>query len=95
MVIPTDSKAYRETAKVHKALSNERRMLLLSFLASQERPESFSVVDLAKRFKISYKLASRHLQILDQSELVERVRHGQSIGYQVTSRARDMLSVKI
>lgn len=88
-----DYKAYRKTARLHKALGNERRIVLLEFLAQEDRPERNTVADLARRFRIPYKLVSRHLQILDQADLVERVRRGQEVGYRATALGRQALNV--
>lgn len=89
----SDWKQYRKTAKFHKALSNERRLALLEFLSDKETPERYAVVDLSKQLKIPYKLVSRHLQILDQVDLIERVRRGQAIGYQVTKLGHEALGI--
>ncbi len=86
-------KSFRPIAKLHKALSNERRHLLLTFLAGQENPERWAVSDLAERFKISFQLTSRHLQILDNVNMIERVRHGQSVGYIVTPLGKKWASL--
>jgi len=88
-----DYKAYRKIAKLHKALGNERRIVLLEFLAQEDRPERFAVASLARQFRIPYKLVSRHLQILDQADLVERVRRGQEVGYRVTVLGKRALIV--
>lgn len=81
----------RKPAKLHKALSNERRLLLLSYLAAQEYPDRLAVSDLARELKIEYSLASKHLLILDQVNVIERVRHGKSVGYRVTDFGRKCL----
>jgi len=92
--MPTQSyQQFRKPAKLHKALSNERRLLLLSYLASEEYPDRLAVVDLARQLKIEYTLVSKHLLILDQVDLIERVRHGKSVGYRVTDFGRKCLKL--
>lgn len=89
-----DIKQFRGIAKFHKALSNERRHLLLTFLVGQDNPERWAVSDLAEHFKISFQLMSRHLQILDNVNMIERVRHGQSVGYVVTPLGKKWAKLK-
>lgn len=84
---------FRKPAKLHKALSNERRLLLLSYLAAQEYPDLLAVTDLARELDIEYTLVSKHLLTLDQVDLIERVRHGKSVGYRVTDFGRKCLKL--
>ncbi len=92
--MPTlDSKQFRKAAKLHKALSNERRVLLLVYLSKKERAELMAVADISESLKIEYSLTSKHLQLLDNVDLIERVRHGQSIGYRVTEMGKKYLKL--
>lgn len=86
------SKPFRNIAKLHKALANERRLLVLSTIAKLKIPFGYSVVELAKNLQLPYKSLSKHLQILDQANLIERTRHGRAIGYTPTSEGRKVLS---
>ena len=85
--------AFRKPAKLHKALSNERRLILLTHLVAQEHSDRIAVVDLARQLKIEYTLASKHLLILEHADLIERVRHGKSVGYRVTDFGRKCLKL--
>lgn len=88
-----DYRVYRTRAKPHKALANERRIVLLEFISNEDMPERHSVADLSRKFRIPYKLVSRHLLILDQADLVERVRRGQEVGYRVTALGKRCLEM--
>jgi ArsR family transcriptional regulator len=64
-------------AGICSALADPWRILLLYTL--QERP--YSVKELASALEISQPLASRHLKILRERDLVSAVRRGASVEY--------------
>jgi DNA-binding transcriptional ArsR family regulator len=79
-----DSKSFRASERFFKELYNERRLLILSTIAKETGPVGYSVVELAEALKLPYKSLSKHLQILDQANLIERARQGQAISYTAT-----------
>ena len=87
-----DSKPFRSKAKFFKALSNERRLLVLSTIAKIKGPVGYSVVELAETLKLPYKSLSKHLQILDQANLIERARQGRAVSYTATKDGRYALT---
>jgi ArsR family transcriptional regulator len=66
-----------------KAAGEESRLRLLALCVSQE----LSVSDLAGALRQSEPRVSRHLRILCEAGLLERLRHGQWVHYRVTQDA--------
>ena len=69
-------------ADICSALADPRRILLL--YAINELPRNVS--DLAKNVGISQPAASRHLKILRDRGLVNAIRHGSSVEYNLTDQ---------
>src|ERR1700722_12725975 len=76
----TDSKAVLGWLK---AAGEDSRLRLLALCARQE----LSVSDLAETLRQSEPRVSRHLRILCEAGLLERLRHGQWVHYRVTQDA--------
>lgn len=80
-------------ADICSALADPRRILLL--YAISENPQNVS--DLAKRIGISQPAASRHLKILRERGLVNAVRMGSNVVYNLADKrlidALDLLRV--
>lgn len=73
------SSLYKQLAKVTKALSNPHRLEILDLLAQG----SLSVEYIAEHANMSVANASQHLQVLKKSGLVDTVRDGKYIYYQL------------
>ncbi|WP_340102460.1 ArsR/SmtB family transcription factor [Rhodohalobacter sp. 8-1] len=73
------SSLYKQLAKVTKALSNPHRLEILDLLAQG----SFSVEYIAENANMSVANASQHLQVLKKSGLVDTVRDGKYIFYEL------------
>ena len=73
------STLYKQLAKVTKALSNPHRLEILDLLAQG----SFSVEYIAEHANMSVANASQHLQVLKRSGLVDTVRDGKYIYYEL------------
>ncbi len=74
----------KRLANVFKALSNERRMLIIKLLARNSK----SVIDISIALKISFKSASFHLLKLEREGILEKNRQGKFNYYQVTNSFR-------
>ena len=73
------STLYKQLAKVTKALSNPHRLEILDLLAQG----SFPVEYIAEHANMSVANASQHLQVLKKSGLVDTVRDGKYIYYEL------------
>jgi DNA-binding transcriptional ArsR family regulator len=70
-----------------KAMSNERRLLILCHLATGES----SVGDLERRVGLSQSALSQHLAVLREKKLVETRREAQTIYYRLASREAEAI----
>lgn len=59
----------REVERVFKALANERRLKIISLLLKEGE---MHVSQIAQRINLSFKSASKHLQKLENAELISR-----------------------
>lgn len=59
----------KRTEKVLKALANKRRLEIMRFL---KREKEATVAQISKAIKLSFKATSKHLQILNSVEIVEK-----------------------
>ena len=75
----TKSNLYKKLAKVTKALSNPHRLEILDLLAQG----SFSVEYITMHTNLPLASTSQHLQVLKKSGLVDTVRDGKYIYYQL------------
>jgi rhodanese-related sulfurtransferase/predicted transcriptional regulator len=73
------STLYKQLAKVTKALSNPHRLEILDLLAQG----SFSVEYIAENANMSVANSSQHLQVLKKSGLVDTVKDGKYVYYQL------------
>ena len=73
---------YEQFARIGKALDSPQRLELLDLLCQCER----TVEDLAKEANLSFANASRHLQILKSSRLVEARKEGVKVYYRLSSK---------
>jgi len=71
----------KRLSSVFKALSNERRMLIIKLLARKSR----SVIDISMALKVSFKSASFHLLKLEREGVVEKDRQGKFNYYKLTN----------
>jgi DNA-binding transcriptional ArsR family regulator len=71
----------KRLSSVFKALSNERRMLIIKLLARKSR----SVIDVSMALKVSFKSASFHLLKLEREGVVEKDRQGKFNYYKLTN----------
>jgi len=70
----------KRLAHVFKALSNERRMVIIKLLAKDSR----SVVDISSKLKISFKAGSFHLLKMEREGILEKERKGKFNYYKLT-----------
>ena len=65
---------------IFKVLGDTNRYRIFEMLGSQPR---ISVSDIAKVLKISVPLASQHLKILEQHDMLEKEKQGQKVFYKL------------
>jgi DNA-binding transcriptional ArsR family regulator len=66
--------------EIFKILGDTNRYRIFEMLGEQPR---ISVSDIAKILKISLPLASQHLKILEQAEMLEKEKQGQKVYYKL------------
>lgn len=66
-----------KTAKILKALANEKRLEILDLLEKRE----LNVSEIAKRVKLHFKSVSKHLQKLTDAGLLNRSQKGFRVEY--------------
>ncbi len=71
-----------EPVQIHKALSDERRLVILRLLQESE----LCVCDLVEIFDLEYSKLSYHLKQLREAGLVETDRDGNYVTYELTTR---------
>jgi DNA-binding transcriptional ArsR family regulator len=76
-----------EASNLLKAMSNERRLLILCHLAGGES----SVGDLERRVGLSQSALSQHLAVLRDKNLVTTRREAQTIYYRLASREAEAI----
>ncbi|MGY6519902.1 MAG: ArsR/SmtB family transcription factor [Lysobacteraceae bacterium] len=69
----------RDASRLLKALSNEKRLLILCLLVEQER----SVGEINARVDLSQSALSQHLAVLREEGLVKTRREAQTIHYSI------------
>lgn len=74
---------YEQVARIGKAASSPKRLELIELLCQSEK----TVEDLAQQASISVKLASAHLKVLREAQLVATERRGKYIFYRLTDKA--------
>jgi len=80
------------SVKILKALANERRLAILIFLSKNETKKlGWCVADIARELKIPYKAASKHLILLEQNKLVDRLRVGFEVEYMTSDSGKYLL----
>ncbi|HYV33847.1 MAG TPA: metalloregulator ArsR/SmtB family transcription factor [Candidatus Limnocylindria bacterium] len=75
---------------IFKILGDTNRYRIFEMLAKEPR---ISVSDIAKVLKISIPLASQHLKILEQGNMLEKEKQGQKVYYKL--RADNLLAGSI
>jgi DNA-binding transcriptional ArsR family regulator len=75
---------------IFKILGDTNRYRIFEMLGKQPR---ISVSDIAKILKISVPLASQHLKILEQANMLEKEKKGQKVFYKLTSDNRIARSI--
>jgi len=87
-------KSKRELERVLKALANQRRLKILSYLRKKKEA---TVGDIAGEIKLSFRSTSKHLGILFALTIVEREQHGTQVFYSLApprhSVVRHVLSI--
>ncbi len=81
------SKRSKEIAKLLKAIANETRLMILSYISENR----LSVSDLQSLIKISQPALSQHLAKLRDEEIIIAEKEGQTIYYRI--RNTDLLKV--
>jgi rhodanese-related sulfurtransferase/DNA-binding transcriptional ArsR family regulator len=74
---------YEQVARIGKAASSPKRLELIELLCQSEK----TVETLAQQASISVKLASAHLKVLREAQLVETERSGKYIFYRLTDKS--------
>lgn len=84
----------KDIEKLLKALANERRLQILSYLKKEKEA---SVGDIAENIKLSFKATSKHLRILSAANIVEREQRSllayYTLGSSPHSLIRHLLSI--
>jgi DNA-binding transcriptional ArsR family regulator len=75
---------------IFKILGDTNRYRIFEMLGKQPK---ISVSDIAKILKISVPLASQHLKILEQANMLEKEKKGQKVFYKLTSNNRIARSI--
>ncbi|SEA98232.1 ArsR/SmtB family transcription factor [Alkalimonas amylolytica] len=70
-----------KAAKLLKAISNERRMLILCYLLEGE----MSVGEMNDRLELSQSALSQHLALLRRNQLVKTRKEAQTVFYRIES----------
>jgi len=84
----------RVKIKILRVIGNERRLAILVFLAQNEKLKlGWTVSEISKKLKIPYKLASHHLQLLENKELVDRARVGKEVEYMTSDLGKYLLTL--
>jgi len=87
-------KEFSPKAKVFKVLGNERRLAIIDFLAKNETSRiGWSVADISFKLKIPYKSVSQHLQLLENMDLVDRLRVGREVEYMTSDLGKKCLKL--
>ena len=73
-------KDIKTTERMHKALGNRRRLMIVKYL---EKVGQASVGTIAEEINLSFKSTSRHLSLLAGSELLEREQTSTTVQYQL------------
>ena len=69
-----------KSVRIFKALANQRRLEILRILLSKKK---YNVLDISDKLELSFKSTSKHLQILENIDLVECKREGRSSFYSI------------
>ncbi|MBI2023545.1 winged helix-turn-helix transcriptional regulator [Candidatus Giovannonibacteria bacterium] len=77
-----NQKDLRPLEKTLKALSNKRRLGILSFL---KKSGEASVGDIAEDINLSFKATSKHLGILFSADIVERAQRSLQMLYSISA----------
>jgi DNA-binding transcriptional ArsR family regulator len=87
-------KEFTPKAKVFKVLGNERRLAIIDFLAKNETNKiGWTVSDISLKMKIPYKSVSQHLQLLENMDLVDRLRVGKEVEYMTSDLDKECLKL--
>ena len=78
--LPSNQEINELHAEICSAMADSRRIMLLYAISNKPR----NVSELARHIGISQPAASRHLKILRDGGLVQPVRQGESIEYNLT-----------
>ena len=82
----------KQISKIRKAFNGTDQRVIFKILGDTNRYRIFemlgkesklSVSDIAKVLKISIPLASQHLKILEQAEMLEKEKQGQKVYYKL------------
>ena len=68
----------RSLEKIAKVLANRRRILILKYIKSKK---SASVGEIAGFLKLSFKATSKHLVIMDNADVLEKVQINLTMEY--------------
>jgi DNA-binding transcriptional ArsR family regulator len=72
----------RQTALVHRALGNERRLHILELLKTEPRTNK----ELTAKLRIHSTATSKHLRTLRLAKLIEGERKGQSVFFRIVRK---------
>jgi len=74
----------KELSRVHRAMSNEKRLMIIKSLSSGKEGTTDS---LARKLKMPYQTVVRHIKILQSVGLVESRRDGLNRLYSLSSQS--------
>ncbi|MBU3968902.1 metalloregulator ArsR/SmtB family transcription factor [Patescibacteria group bacterium] len=64
---------YKEAEKIHKALANQRRLMIIHLLSKNG---NMSVGDISEKIRLSFKATSKHMLILKNANIVDNEQVG-------------------
>ena len=74
---------FSKLAKTHKALGNERRLAIISYL-KHVKGGSATVGGVAEHIKLSFKATSKHLILLEQAGVLIKSKESLYVRYKIT-----------
>lgn len=77
-----------EVGRLLKALANRRRLQIIRYLA---RTKEATVADIAEHLKLSLKATSKHLQLLIQTDILDRRQQSLFVYYRLVKPSHSVV----
>ncbi|TSC68458.1 MAG: hypothetical protein G01um101456_639 [Parcubacteria group bacterium Gr01-1014_56] len=78
----------KECERILKALANERRLCILSFL---KKHKEGSVGTIAEEINLSFKATSKHLSVLEKADMLEKEHRSNQMFFRIGSNFSAMV----